>query len=112
MFFFFIGGVRQQVTEILQRDAGHCLRCTYPANLVSYENVLELFFFPVWRWPSKQPALHCSNCGFLVPSGHFEAPPGKPSAPDAPPPSACWSCKRSLQPSFKFCPDCGARQEF
>ncbi|KAH7283074.1 hypothetical protein KP509_35G059700 [Ceratopteris richardii] len=94
MFFFFVGGVRQR------------------ANIVTYDNVLEILFIPVWRWLGKGNALHCENCGFLIPHGHF-LPSTKDKSSSLPPTprSFCWSCSRNLEPSFKFCPDCGARQD-
>ncbi|KAH7441297.1 hypothetical protein KP509_03G032700 [Ceratopteris richardii] len=111
MFFFFVGGVRHQVTEIIERDAARCLRCTYPANLVNYDNLLEIFFIPVWRWPCGKPALHCTNCGFLVPNGHFRSLTDNIGSASSTSRSVCWSCARSLEHSFRFCPDCGARED-
>ncbi|THU56375.1 hypothetical protein C4D60_Mb11t16610 [Musa balbisiana] len=110
MFFFFVGGVEQQVGRVLKEGAGRCLRCGSTADLVEYEKVLKLFFVPVWRWPGKDPAFYCRDCSFLSPhslplhdddraatgrSGLFEA-------------LRCDSCSRVVDPQFRFCPFCGS----
>ncbi|OVA11261.1 hypothetical protein BVC80_1583g12 [Macleaya cordata] len=51
MFFFFLGGLQQQVRQVLKTGAGQCIMCGSKADLVDYEKVLKVFFVPVWRWP-------------------------------------------------------------
>ncbi|XP_068659689.1 uncharacterized protein [Aristolochia californica] len=108
MFFFFVGGVDQQVRQVLKSGASRCIRCGSLADLVEYEKVLKLFFVPVWRWSGKEPAMYCNNCSLFFPRD-YSLPPvdDKPSSllPNVP---RCYSCDRVVQPEFRFCPFCGA----
>ncbi|XP_022962458.1 uncharacterized protein LOC111462885 [Cucurbita moschata] len=110
MFFFFVGGLEQQVRHLLKAGAGRCISCNSPADLVDYEKVLKLFFVPVWRWPGKEPLMHCNNCKLFFPRS-FSPPP----ISDQLPPSAallralrCHSCNKVVEPDFSFCPFCGS----
>ncbi|XP_057973731.1 uncharacterized protein LOC131161784 [Malania oleifera] len=111
MFFFFVGGVEQQVRRVLKSGAGRCVMCQSPADLVEYEKVLKLFFVPVWRWPAKDPLMYCKNCSLFFPPSH-SLPPANQSPPL--PGSAasdvlkCWSCSRVVDSEFRFCPFCGS----
>ncbi|THG10763.1 uncharacterized protein LOC114300389 [Camellia sinensis] len=116
MFFFFVGGVNQQVGQVLKSGAGRCIACGSRADLVECEKVLQLFFVPVWRWPGKEPLMYCNNCNSLFPPKF--SPPPPPSA-DSPPPRQlpdsafsdvlrCQFCSREVDPSFRFCPFCGS----
>ncbi|XP_031504590.1 uncharacterized protein LOC116267146 [Nymphaea colorata] len=112
MFFFFIGGVQPQVRQVLKGAATRCVRCGSDAALVEYENVLKLFFVPVWRWPGKSPALYCDNCSLLIPYRYSSFPPpsdgsgsDSPTLPDV---LRCHSCARVVDPEFRFCPFCGS----
>ncbi|CAI0393134.1 unnamed protein product [Linum tenue] len=107
MFFFFAGGVNQQVRRVLKQGAGRCISCASPAvDLVEYDKVLKLFFVPVWRWPGKQPLMHCNDCNLFFPSS-YSPPPPPPSQLIADSPR-CRFCDRVLEPEFKFCPFCGS----
>ncbi|KAG7980738.1 hypothetical protein I3843_05G199100 [Carya illinoinensis] len=106
MFFFFVGGVEQQVRQVLTYGAGKCIACRSPANLVEYEKVLKLFFVPVWRWRGKEPLMHCNNCNlFFPPSYSLPPPPSDSAVPDV---LRCRFCKRPVEPEFSFCPFCGS----
>lgn len=104
MFFFFVGGVNQQVSRVLKSGAGRCINCGSTADLVEYEKVLKAFFVPVWKWPAKEPALFCNNCNLLFPSS-LPPPPPPPLVSDV---SKCRFCDRLAEPDFSFCPYCGS----
>lgn len=116
MFFFFVGGVEQQVRQLLKAGAGRCISCGSRADLVEYEKVLKLFFVPVWRWPGKEPLMYCDNCKLFFPP-ELSPPPPPPSSGEAPRrrlrgsevPEAlrCGFCSREVDPEFRFCPFCG-----
>ncbi|KAL5704381.1 hypothetical protein ACHQM5_022820 [Ranunculus cassubicifolius] len=105
MFFFFAGGIQQQVTQILKTGASKCIVCGSKSDLVEYEKVLKLFFIPVYRWPGKEPLMHCNNCNLFFPQSI-----SSPSTMDALNSSAvlrCRSCDRRVEAQFRFCPFCG-----
>ncbi|MED6208652.1 hypothetical protein PIB30_047245 [Stylosanthes scabra] len=111
MFFFFAGGLEQQVRQVLISGVGRCINCGSRADLVEYEKVLKLFFVPVWRWPGKEPLLYCDNCRFMFPQSFSLPPP--PEKSTSPSPEAisnalrCRFCDRSVEAHFRFCPFCG-----
>ncbi|KAL5558267.1 hypothetical protein UlMin_034478 [Ulmus minor] len=109
MFFFFVGGVEQQVRQVLKSGAGRCIACGSPADLVDCEKVLKLFFVPVWRWPGKDSLMYCNNCKLFFPQS-YSLPPPK-TEPHPPPAVAdalrCRFCDRVVEPEFSFCPFCG-----
>ncbi|GAV71970.1 zf-ribbon_3 domain-containing protein [Cephalotus follicularis] len=106
MFFFFVGGVGQQVRQVVKSGAGGCIRCGSRADLVEYDNVLKVFFVPLWKWPGKQPLMYCHNCNLFFPPNITHS---------LPPPSVvldselrCRFCDRVVEPHFNFCPFCGS----
>ncbi|KAK4740837.1 hypothetical protein SAY87_024425 [Trapa incisa] len=107
MFFFFVGGLEQQVRQVLKSDAARCIACSSMADLVKYEKVLKAFFVPVWRWPGKDQLLHCNNCNLFFPP---QLSPGSPPGRTADPLDflRCRHCKRAVEPEFSFCPFCGS----
>lgn len=106
MFFFFVGGVEQQVRQVLKYGAGRCIACRSPADLVEYDKVLKLFFVPVWRWPGKEPVMFCKNCNLFFPRSYSLPPP--PTADSVVPDVLrCRFCDRAVEPDFSFCPFCG-----
>ncbi|XP_062232562.1 uncharacterized protein LOC133929811 [Phragmites australis] len=108
MFFFFVGGVEQGAGRVLKEAAGRCLRCGGAADLVETEKVLKLFFVPVRRWPGKDPAYLCRECGLLAPGSPLGAEPGPPPPPLLPRDARCGACSRAVDPQFRFCPFCGS----
>ncbi|CAL0315489.1 unnamed protein product [Lupinus luteus] len=106
MFFFFAGGLEQQVRQVVKSGVGRCINCRSTVDLVQYDKVLKLFFVPVWRWPGKDPVLYCDNCKFMFPQSYSLPPP--------PPTTAvsdslrCRFCDRTVEAEFKFCPFCGS----
>ncbi|KAK1555818.1 hypothetical protein Q3G72_031729 [Acer saccharum] len=102
MFFFFVGGVNQQVRQVLKSGAGKCISCGSSADLVEYDKVLKLFFVPVWKWPAKDPLMYCDNCNLFFPP-HF--PKTTAHSSDV---LRCRFCDRAVEPDFRFCPFCGS----
>ncbi|CAA6663814.1 unnamed protein product [Spirodela intermedia] len=93
MFFFFVGGVEQQVARVLKEGAGRCFACGSQADLVEVEKVLKLFFVPVWRWPGKDPAMRCENCCSIFPSS-FSLPPAGATGEESSAAAASSACRR------------------
>ncbi|XP_057504544.1 uncharacterized protein LOC130788026 [Actinidia eriantha] len=112
MFFFFVGGVSQQVRQVLKSGAGRCISCGGRADLVEYEKVLKLFFVPVWRWPGNDPLMYCNNCKLFFPPEISPPPPPSPRRrlPDEAVPDLirCRYCSREVDSEFRFCPYCGS----
>ncbi|KAH7288026.1 hypothetical protein KP509_31G008200 [Ceratopteris richardii] len=135
----YIGGVKRREKEIIGggegKGAAQCTHCDEGgiADFVKYENVLEVAGVPLWRWVARHPALACRGCGHWQWTSHFEptptthaddddddaAAPDGGSLPSAFAPTRhpekswnCWSCAILCTPTFKFCPSCGARQNF
>ncbi|RYR49802.1 hypothetical protein Ahy_A07g036319 isoform A [Arachis hypogaea] len=102
MFFFFAGGLEQQVRQVLKSGVGRCINCGTRADLVEYEKVLKLFFVPVWRWPGKEPLLYCDNCRFMPQESVSLSPAAVSDA------LRCRFCDRSVEAHFRFCPFCGS----
>uniref|UniRef100_A0A2C9U278 Zinc-ribbon 15 domain-containing protein n=1 Tax=Manihot esculenta TaxID=3983 RepID=A0A2C9U278_MANES len=107
MFFFFVGGVEQQVRQVLKSGVGRCINCGFMADLVEYDKVLKLFFVPVWKWPAKDPAVYCNNCSLMFPRS-FSLPPPNTGPPAIPESLRCRFCDRVAEPEFRFCPFCGS----
>ncbi|KAJ4950713.1 hypothetical protein NE237_027545 [Protea cynaroides] len=106
MFFFFVGGLEQQVRQVLKTGIDRCINCGSPADLVEYEKVLKIFFVPVWRWPGKHPLMYCRNCNLFFPESFSLPPPSSPSMLSEV--LRCHSCARVVDPDFTFCPYCGS----
>ncbi|WCJ44348.1 hypothetical protein M5689_025019 [Euphorbia peplus] len=107
MFFFFAGGIEQQVSKIIKSGAGRCMNCSSMADLVEYDKVLKLFFVPVWKWPAKDPAMYCNNCKFIFPES-FSLPPDSVSSSVVSESLRCRFCDRVVESQFRFCPFCGS----
>ncbi|XP_024403582.1 uncharacterized protein [Physcomitrium patens] len=117
VFFFLFGGLTQEVKNVIKSRAATCPICTSPADLVEYDNVLRLFFLPVWKWSGDNPAIKCTSCPFLMPSSKLNSIEIRRKLgsvqPDEWTPRAaqrqCWSCLAPIESvNFKFCPQCGA----
>ncbi|XP_047980021.1 uncharacterized protein LOC125221804 [Salvia hispanica] len=110
MFFFFVGGLEQQARQVLKSGVGRCISCGSPADLVEYEKVLKAFFVPVWRWPGKEPLMHCKDCNLFFPQS-ISPPPPPPRLLEKESVDAalrCHFCSRQVDASFRFCPFCGS----
>lgn len=110
MFFFFVGGLEQQVRQVLKSDAARCIACGSMADLVEYEKVLRAFFVPVWRWPGKDQLLHCNNCNlFFPPQLSADSSPRRTmEVSEQLDVLRCRFCERAVEPEFSFCPFCGS----
>nr|GEY21468.1 hypothetical protein [Tanacetum cinerariifolium] len=97
-----LGGVSQQVRQVLKKEAGKCINCRSPADLVDTNNVLKLFFVPVYRWPGKQQLMHCNNCNVFFP------PSLSPVSSGISDNLRCRFCDREVHSDFRFCPFCGS----
>lgn len=106
MFFFFVGGLEQQVSRVLNSGAGRCISCGSSADLVDYDKVLKLFFVPVWKWPGKDQLMHCNNCNLFFPQSL--SLPTTESMTAVSPALRCRFCDRAVEPEFSFCPFCGS----
>lgn len=125
----YVGGIKRKETKVLVEGVALCKECgASKGSFVKYDNVLEVFHMPLWRWPGRNPALVCSYCRHWLCTSHFEPLPTPalenddldlihPPSPRVPEREIgswhCWSCSHLLQsPTFKFCPTCGSRQNF
>lgn len=108
MFFFFVGGVEQQVRQVLKYGAGRCIACGSNADLVDYDKVLKLFFVPVWRWPGKDPLMYCNHCNLFFPQYYSPPPPPPSSSAEVSVAPRCGYCNRIVESDFRFCPFCGS----
>jgi len=107
MFFFFVGGLQQEVQQVLKSGVGKCMYCRNSVDLVNSDKVLKLFFVPVWRWPAKDPLLHCSSCKNFFPY-NYSLPPAAESPPAVAEALRCRFCEREVEADFRFCPFCGS----
>lgn len=107
MFFFFAGGLENQVRQVVKSGVGRCINCNSRADLVEYDKVLKLFFVPVWRWPGKETLLYCQDCKFMFPQSHSLPPPPSSGGSTLPDALRCRYCDRNVAADFTFCPYCG-----
>lgn len=102
--FFFIGGVQPR-TIVLEDSARICPSCGLAqARLKRIDHYLSLFFIPLFPVKRGEPVLMCDRCGAMsLPDRPHEdlQPAGRRLM-------ACRRCGRSLEPSFHYCPHCGA----
>ena len=102
--------MEQQARQVLKSGVGRCISCGSPADLVEYEKVLKAFFVPVWRWPGKEPLMHCKDCNLFFPQS-ISPPPPPPRLLEKESVDAalrCHFCSRQVDASFRFCPFCGS----
>lgn len=99
--FFFIGGLQPRTIKLDERSR-ICPACgLYQAKLVRVDHYLSLFFIPLIPVKKGNPALRCDRCG------HLAAETGEPVAPAGSTDMICLSCGRTMEKSFRFCPNCG-----
>ena len=129
MFFFFVGGIQPRIRKILQSNYGPCLSCHVGVmDHVELDNVLELFWIPIWTLSSKS-LLYCSSCQWMTsleqyhgdrfattgrtfPHPHGRQPTLPNRIPSAPITNndltvSCPSCGERISAQWNFCPKCG-----
>jgi predicted RNA-binding Zn-ribbon protein involved in translation (DUF1610 family) len=107
MFFFFIGGV-QPKTVTLDDTPRLCPNCGLTqARLKRIDHYISLFFIPIVRIKKGEPLLICDRCGFTAPEDQaYRAAEVLRRTPE---PLRCPPCNTLLDPSFRYCPQCGRK---
>ena len=99
--FFFIGGL-QPKTRTLDDTPGICAVCGFAAaRFQRTDHYLSLFFIPLFPVKKGEPVLVCGRCGAV------SAPGGRARAPSVP--ATCQRCGNTIDSSFHYCPNCGAK---
>ncbi|EFJ50170.1 hypothetical protein VOLCADRAFT_58546 [Volvox carteri f. nagariensis] len=110
MFFFFVGGVSQK-TVVLRTLAQRCINCgSQVLREERVDNVLSIFFLPVWTISKGTAFITCGTCGWTSFEDQTQLPPPpSPRLPQLPSrqSASCPGCGRHVQPDFAFCPSCG-----
>jgi len=102
--FFFIGGV-QPKTVTLEDTARLCPACGLAqARLKRIDHYVSLFFIPLFPVKRGDPVVICDRCG-AVSAPH----PGVGEVPVVLKGGNCLRCGYPLDPSFRYCPQCGVR---
>lgn len=105
-FFFFIGGI-QPKTAILEKTARRCPRCgLHQAYLQRVDHYLSVFFIPVLKVKTGDPALVCRRCERPVEASEPTSSEDRPARPAARP---CRFCRRDFPADYTYCPLCGRR---
>jgi RNA polymerase subunit RPABC4/transcription elongation factor Spt4 len=102
---FLIAGVSPKI-KTLETAPRICPACGLAqAYLQRVDHYLSLFFIPIIRVKTGEPALICNRCRA---SGYDQ--PGVESAPPIPESiRVCKQCGRTLEGRFAFCPYCGVK---
>lgn len=107
MFFFFIGGV-QPKTVVLDETPRLCSNCGLAqARLKRIDHYVSLFFIPLFRIKKGEPLIICDRCGFTFREEEaYRTDIRKPPLQEV---LRCPSCGAILEPSFRYCPQCGRK---
>lgn len=104
-FFFFIGGIQPKV-KILDENPRRCPRCgLHQAYLKRIDHYLSIFFIPVFKVKTGEPALICNRCE--IPVSGFDSSGRTHSGPGAA--KFCRFCGKDFPEEYLFCPICGKR---
>ncbi|MCX7821984.1 MAG: zinc ribbon domain-containing protein [Syntrophobacterales bacterium] len=107
MFFFFIGGV-QPKTITLDETPRLCPNCGLAqARLKRIDHYLSIFFIPIVRLKKGEPIVICERCGFSSPENETFQGWRRQQTPKMS--LVCQSCGATLEPSFRYCPQCGTK---
>jgi hypothetical protein len=100
----FIAGISPK-TKVLDRNPRRCPVCgLHQAYYKRVDHYLSLFFIPLLRIKKGDPFIICDRCNKTIPQ----------SGPDISRRAGyenktCSACNRTLEPEFKYCPNCGQR---
>jgi hypothetical protein len=104
-FFFFIGGVQPKI-KVLEEPPRRCPRCgLHQAYLKRVDHYLSVFFIPVLKIKTGQPALFCNRCERPADDSGSDLPRSQPSTATR----SCSYCDRAFPADYTFCPVCGRR---
>jgi RNA polymerase subunit RPABC4/transcription elongation factor Spt4 len=96
-FFFIIGGVQPRV-KVLDEQPRRCPRCgLHQAYMKRVDHYISLFFIPLLRVKTGEPALVCDRCAGPVSESGSAAE------------KFCRFCNRAHPGDYGFCPVCGRR---
>jgi len=104
-FFFFIGGVQPKI-KILDETPRRCHRCgRHQAYLKRMDYYLSIFFIPVLKIKTGQPALICNRCDRPA----DDSGSGLPRPQPYPATRTCGFCEKAFPGDYIYCPICGRR---
>jgi len=102
--FFFIGGV-QPKSVTLDETPRLCPACGLAqARLKRTDHYISLFFVPLFPVKRGDPVLMCDRCGAIASA---DQPYPSPVLPEKS--NSCRECGASINPTFRYCPQCGSR---
>jgi len=102
---FLIAGI-QPKTRRVDDNPQRCPACGRArAYSTRVDHYLSLFFIPLLRVKQGEPFLMCESC--RQPENGFG--PHQQQAPLSGADTACVSCGRSFDSSYRYCPHCGQR---
>jgi RNA polymerase subunit RPABC4/transcription elongation factor Spt4 len=105
-FFFFVGGIQPKV-KVLEETPRRCPRCgLHQAYLKRVDHYLSVFFIPVLKVKTGEPALVCDRCERTVSDSDAERFQARQTQP---PKKACRFCGKGFPADYAFCPICGRR---
>lgn len=102
--FFFIGGV-QPKTVTLDDTPRLCPACGLAqGRLKRIDHYLSLFFVPLIPVKRGEPMVICDRCGAISTPAE-----NKGKSPTILKGAACRQCGYPVEPSFRYCPQCGSQ---
>ncbi len=100
----FIAGISPK-TKVLDQNPRRCPVCgLHQAYYKRVDHYLSLFFIPLLRIKKGNPFIICDRCDRTI---HQSGPDIWHQAGYEN--KTCSSCNRTLEPEFKYCPNCGQR---
>jgi hypothetical protein len=100
----FIAGISPK-TKVLDQHPRRCPVCgLHQAHFKRVDHYLSLFFIPVLRVKKGAPILMCDRCqGAFSEFGQEVSPSQKETE------LRCRFCKKTIEPTFSYCPHCGKK---
>jgi RNA polymerase subunit RPABC4/transcription elongation factor Spt4 len=103
-FFFFIAGISPKV-KVLDEKPRRCPVCgLHQAYYKRVDHYLSVFFIPIFKVKTGEPAIRCDRCEQTVPE--FKPEPAAAVQGEA---KTCRFCSKDLSSGYTFCPHCGRR---